>query len=421
MIQEFSVQNFLSFREKQTVSFVATPDKKLRDELTYETKPGGVRLLRLALVYGANASGKSNLLQAIQALWFMLFIPQDKEHKEVYIYEPFELNKGKPVSFEIIFWANGRKYQYELVYDKYTVLYEKMLYTSDKDVLSLMYERKQDKSVLFGSTVGIKSEQRKDLIKDTFPNHTLLSTLNKKNIDVPPVIKELYDWIKKNVHELGIYNDVLKIAEQADTNPSIKEFILELLKRADFDITDFNVVDFSLPENLINEIKDFDILTENAKDKLLRPRKQILFMHGEGHDSFQITFGLESAGTRAYFRLARLLYDLKHENCVLMEDELDDSLHFDLLIHYLKTYLQASCCSQLIFTTHNQLLLGEEWLIRRDMVYFVEKDRKTYSSILYRASDMGIHKNVSLMNAYKIGKLGAKPTLGSTFLTTGEV
>jgi uncharacterized protein len=103
-----------------------------------------------------------------------------------------------------------------------------------------------------------------------------------------------------------------------------------------------------------------------------------------------------------------------------MEDELEDSLHYDLLLHYLQTYLQNGSKSQLLFTTHNQLLLDENWMFRRDMVWFAEEDRTSAYTKLYRASDLGIHKNVSLLNAYRIGKLGAKPILGSTFLNTEE-
>ena len=418
MIQEFSVQNFLSFREKQTISFVATSDKTRKEELTFETKPRGTRLLRLAMIYGANASGKSNLLQAIQTLWFMMFTPCDKEHQNVQIYQPFELEKGAPTCFEITFWANKRRFQYKLIYNKYSILHEKMMYGSNSDVLSLMYERKKGEPIQFGTTIGIKAEQRKDLIRDTFDNHTLLSTLNKKNVDVPEIMRNLYDWIKNNVHELDIYNNAMKIAEQAEENPVIKNMILELLNKADFNIVDFNTIDILPSENVIEAITHNDELTESAKEKLLRPIKQVIFTHNTAKEKFQLNFKLESLGTRMYFRLARLLFDLKNKECVLMEDELENSLHYDLLLHYLQTYLQASCCSQLIFTTHNQLLLNEDWLIRRDMVWLVEKNHKSSSSTLYRASDMGIHKNVSLMNAYKIGKLGAKPFLGSTYLNS---
>ena len=416
MIHEFSVQNFLSIRDKQTISFVATSDKTLTEELIIEPKPG-VRLLRMAMIYGANASGKSNLLQAIQALWILLFSPQEKEHTKVAIYQPFELSKGEPTRFEITFWANNRRYHYILENDGYSILYEKMVYTSDKGVLSDMYERKKGESIMFGSTLGIKAKQRDELNRETLSNHTVLSTLNKKNIDAPQVMKELYEWIKGNVHELGVYNNGRKIAEQAENNPALKNLILELLNKADFNISDFRLVDVSIPEEIAEQIKNDDDLSDSAKERYLRPNKQLLFTHETEAGNFQIDFGLESAGTKAYFRLARLLFDIKDCGCILMEDELEDSLHYELLIHYLQTYLQTSGQSQLIFTTHNQQLLDEEWMIRRDMVWFTEKERKSASTVLIRASDLGIHKNVSLMNAYRIGKLGARPLLGSTLIS----
>lgn len=416
MIQEFSVKNFLSFRDTQTISFIASSDKTLADELTFETKPGGIKLLKLAMIYGANASGKSNLLQAIESLWYMLFTPREKEHEEVEIFQPFELTKNEPTNFKIIFWAKNRRYEYELIYNKYSIIYEKMDYTSDKGVLSNMYERKNGESIQFGGTLGIKSKQKDDFNKDTLQNHTVLSTLNKKNIDSPNVMKELYEWIKNNVYNLGIHNEGVKIAEQAESSPSMKKLILELLNKADFNISDFRTIDVPIPKEFVEEIKNDENFSDIAKERFLKPKKQVLFTHETENNNFQISFGLESTGTKVYFRLARLLFDLKNGGYVLMEDELEDSLHYDLLIHYLQTYIQTSCNSQLIFATHNQLLLDENWMIRRDMVWFVEKDRKTSSSTLYRASNMGIHKNVSLLNVYRIGKLGAKPILGSTLL-----
>lgn len=415
MIQEFSVENFLSIREKQTISFVATADNSLSEELIIEPKPG-IRLLRMSMIYGANASGKSNLLQAIQALWFLLFSPQEKEHKKVSIYQPFEMSKGEPTRYEVIFWANNRRYHYILEHDSYSILYEKMRYTSDKGILSDMYERRKGESILFGSTIGIKSKQRDELNRETLGNHTVLSTLNKKNINAPFFMKELYEWIKSNVHELGVHNNAREIAEEAENNPKLKTLIINLLNKADFNISDFRLIDVSIPDELAEEIKNDDDLSDSAKERYLRPNKNLLFTHGTEAGNFQIDFGLESAGTKAYFRLARLLYDIKDCGCVLMEDELEDSLHYELLIHFLQTYLQIQSKSQFIFTTHNLQLLDENWMIRRDMIWLTEKDKKTGATILSRASDMGIHKNVSLMNAYRIGKLGGRPILGSTLI-----
>lgn len=419
MIQEFSVQNFLSFREKQTISFLATADKTLINELTVEPKPG-VRLLRMALIYGANASGKSNLILSIQALWNLLFTPQQNEHTPIRDYQPFSLCKGEPTRIEATFWANGRRYCYELEYNEDQILYENMQYTTDSDKLSLMYERRKGEAIKFGGTLDIKAKERNKLMDYTLGNHTILSSFNKINIDIP-VMKELYEWIKGKVHELGIYNDGQEIATQAEKNPELKRLMLELLNKADFNISDFQLIEMTLSKEIADEIKKDEDLSISAKERLLKPNKQLIFTHQTPTDTFPISFGMESSGTRVYFRLARMLFDLKESGSICLEDEIEDSLHYDLLIHFLKTYLQTPCSSQFIFTTHNQMLLDEDWMIRRDMVWFTEKDRESCSTILYSAAEMGIHKNVSLLNAYKIGKLGAKPNLGSTLLNSDAI
>lgn len=416
MIQEFSVKNFLSFQDKQTISFVAASDKTLINELTCQPSPNGPKLLKMVLIYGANASGKSNLLQAIQALWSILFRPHLAEDEPINYYMPFALTKNKPTEFNIVFWVKERKYKYEIEYDNSSILYEHMQYTTDKGGLATMYKR-ENNIINFGGTTGITAKQKDDLRKETLKNHTVLSTLNKKNIDVPNIIRDLYDWIKDNVHELGVYNDGAAIAEQAQSNKSLKKLILTLMEKADINISDFNVIEVYPQKDIIEMVNNNDHLSYTAKEKYLKPRKQILFTHtNKDGEAFQLDFNLESTGTRIYFRLARMLFDLKKGGYVFMEDELDNNLHYDLLIHYLKTYLELSCNSQFIFATHNQDLLNEDWMIRRDMVWLVDKDRNTSKTFLKRVSDMGIHKNVSLKNAYSIGKLGAKPTLGATLL-----
>lgn len=415
MIQEFSVTNFLSFRDKQTISFVATSDKSNIEELTCQPKENAPRLLKMVLIYGANASGKSNLLQAIQALWQMLVTPRLAENDPIYIHAPFALSKSDPTEFNIVFWIKDRKFTYDITYNNIEILYEHMQYITDKGGFATMYKRENSK-IEFGGTTDITAKQKDDLIKETLKNHTVLSTLNKKNIEVPSVVRELYEWIRDNVHELGTYNEGTTIAEQAQSNKSLKNLILTLMRKADINISDFNLVESALSKELIEKINQED-LPAKLKDQLLKPRKQILFKHSTiDQEHFQLDFNMESTGTKVYFRLARMLYDLKKGGYVLMEDELDNNLHYDLLIHYLVTYLNLSNNSQFIFATHNQELLDEDWMIRRDMVWLAEKDRDRAQTSLRRASDMGIHKNASLKNAYSIGKLGAKPVLGSPLM-----
>lgn len=415
MIQEFSLKNFLSFNDKQTVSFLASSDKTLLDELTYEPKKG-VKLLKLLMIYGANASGKSNFLIAIQTLWMLLISPEEKENENIEFYKPFELNKNDSTEFEIIFWIGERKFKYKVEFNEEVIIYEKMDYLSDSGVMSDLYEREFGKEIKFGSTIDIKNKEKNEFNLNTLKNHTVLSTLNKKNIKAPKIIVDLYNWIKNNVHEINAYNSPFEIAEYASKNSKIKSFLLDILCRADFNIIDFKLIETKLNDKLREEIIKNDTLPDKLKEELLKPQKQVLFTHKNDENEFQIDFGMESAGTRIYFRLARLLIELGNDSTVVLEDELEDSLHYDLLLHFLETFLRMDKKSQLIFTTHNQMILDEDWILRRDMVCFVEKSRQKSTSEIYKASDLGLHKNLSLLNAYKIGRLGAKPTLGSTFL-----
>lgn len=164
----------------------------------------------MAMIYGANASGKSNLLHAIQTMWRLMFSPQREEHVEINYYLPFATCKGNSTQMETIFFANNRCYNYVLEYDDKEIKYEKMLYTTDNGVLSLMFERKKGEPVKFGGTLGLKIKEREMLLSETFDNHTLLSTFNKKKIDIP-LMNELYEWIKEKVHELNVYNDGMKL------------------------------------------------------------------------------------------------------------------------------------------------------------------------------------------------------------------
>ncbi len=415
MIQSFSVENFLSFNTMQTISFEpSVADKSNIEELSVEVK-AGVRVLKLGVLYGANASGKSNLLCAMSAMWSLMSYAQIAEHKTIAKYLPFKLNVQKPTYFKCLFWANERQYSYEIRFNSSRVLYEKLTYTSDSDVSSLMYERLEDGDIKFGGTLNIKAKVRSVIITNTLANHTILSIFNKINVDVP-LLRELYDWIENNVHLIDGYKSLEKIAEEAMNDGGLKDFILDVINRADFNIVDFNIINTTLPKRILESILKSGDIDESLKARITEGSKQLVFTHKVDASSFELESRYESDGTDVYFRLARVLYDLHKNTCVCLEDEIEGSLHYDLLVHYLKTFLENSNKSQLIVSTHEQSLLDESWMIRRDMVWLVDKGRKNAESVLKRASKMGLHKNLSLKNAYEIGKMGAKPILGSTLI-----
>ena len=283
-------------------------------------------------------------------------------------------------------------------------------------MLSKLYERNEKGEISFGSTVSAKVNERNQLKSNTLPNHTVLSTLNKISVDIP-LLNELYQWIKQNVHEESEHADIYEIAREAYDNPSLKKVIIGMLNKADINITDFELLQMEVPESVLAEMKAKGI-DEGLISKLLT-RKEILFTHSAGEKTFTIASSMESSGTLMYFRLARMLFDLKGHESICLKDEIEDCLHYDLLVHYLKMFLETESRSQLICTTHNQSLLSEDWMVRRDMVWITEKDHESACTQISRASSMGLHKNVSLENAYRIGKLGGKPRLGSTLIWEG--
>lgn len=416
MIQEFSVENFLSFRDKVTIDFLATGEQHLMEELTYEVRPGH-RILRMAMIYGANASGKTNLLKAIEAVWYLLYESRNTEDQSLSMYHPFRLDDGRPTSLEMIFWIGDTKYRYVAKFSEKEILYEKLEYTTESGRLSLLYEREKNQEIEFGSTLKMTVSQKNLFNLETLKNHSVVSTLNKKNIPAPAPLKNLYEWVKNIVHDREKYSQAIDIAEQAIKNPKLKDLILDLLLRADLHIRDFKIVEQGIPEKLKKKFSEGSLSSfEKVLEALARRQKSLYFTHQAGDETFDLGFELESRGTQVYFRFARILYYLHSGGHVVLEDEIGRSLHYELLLHFLELYLRNSNNSQLIFTTHNLLLLDESWMLRRDLLWFVEKDRKSGSSILYRASEKGIHKNLSLLNAYRTGKLGAKPLLGSTIL-----
>lgn len=421
MIQEFYVENFMSFGDRQYVSFEATSDKTYLDELTVEVKPG-IRLLKTAILYGANASGKSNLLFAIETLWSLLVSPRDIKSKSVFQYKPFALNIGKPTILGITFFIQDVKYIYEIKYDKTSILEEKMEYVRGGR-RALFYERNIENGILFGGTLGLTKKSEKLLIANTLDNHTVLSTYAKTNIDDKGSEYELlYKWIEEKVHEITEHDKLLDIAKEANDNEKLKNFIKESLCVSDFNIIDFNVVE-KLDERALelkNQIDSDNTIPQTIKDGFIKSLKEnIEIKHKTTQGDFELSIRDESAGTLQFFGISRKIFDLLQSDCIYLIDELEDSLHYDLVLHILLRFIRNSTHSQLIFTTHNILLLDEDF-IRRDMVKLVEKSRETAESHVYSASEFKLHKKLSLFNAYKIGKFGAKPELGSTLISINE-
>lgn len=365
------------------------------DEWMSSEVAAGVRISRIGIVFGANASGKSNMLKAMQNVFELLFIAGNNRNEQVHSNMPFALTPDDPTKMFVSFYADGIRYDYFITYVKSHIIEEKLLYYPNKSK-SLFYERHFvgddiQCNIKFGTSVGVRTKTLNILRENTLNNHSVLSTYSKVSLaDDADKIAALYNWIKTHVH--GVKNDAPDLAtllKNVAANDNKKRFFLEMLKKADFNISNFNV---SLDDN-------------------------VEFVNTSEGKNFVLPAYTQSAGTIKYLNDLSYLYDAITGDHIYMLDELGEDLHYDLLLYYIQVFLANTHHSQIFFTSQEMTLLSEEQFNEnRGTVWFVEKSAETAASEYTRADKLGLHKNHSLYNSYRIGRFGAKPTLGSPFI-----
>ena len=168
----------------------------------------------------------------------------------------------------------------------------------------------------------------------------------------------------------------------------------------------------------LRELIQKEDLSEKVKEELLKPTSDsIAFVNHSDNGNFEIPLKWQSKGTLKYIRILNVLYDMITSPHVYFLDELGEDLHNDLLFYYLNVFIFNSEKSQLIITSQETTLLSQDLINEnRGVVWFVEKNKQTASSEYSRGDSFGLHKNLSLYNSYRIGRLGAKPELGSIFI-----
>lgn len=398
MILSCSVENFLSFASRQELSFEASNDNTSEDSLIIKVKhpkTGGItRVLRMSSIYGANASGKTNLLYAIADVWAKLYQPCASKDEKI-LFRPFAMRRDENTKMEVSFFINGVKYDYSIEYNGDIIIYE-LLEFNPNGVSSQFYERKHNFStnlpeITFGKNVSLDSKTATVISTNTLANHSVLSTYNKISVDAP-AFETVVGYIRNSIITPQARMSINELLKATILQRERKDFLLKAVKEADFNIT-----------NIVNRP------TEKGDSK-------IEFEHDYDKGRFSMPIESESDGTLSFVGKMDLLFGAIKSNQLLLIDELDDSLHHDLLVYFLQTFLSNESEAQLLFTIHDQLILTEDFM-RRDMAWFTEKDKDTASTELFSADDFNLHKNASIFNAYKLGKLGARPQVGSPFLT----
>ena len=424
MILEFKIQNFLSFKNEVVFNFEATSDKTLEDYYIAEM-PDGTRILKLMMVYGANASGKSNLLNAFGFLnSFLHTIPDEKDADTQFIPFAFGENENKPGIFEVLFYVNGQKHKYQLQIGTNTVFEEKLFVypgTQPANIFSRSYDAKKKISVLeFGPKIKISGQATEAIQLKTLKNTSVLAAYSQVNVSIPE-LDVVSEWFDEQMHgPITPYIDLNQYSDQViRDDSSVKEHVLQFLKEADFNITDVFFKDRvqKVPEELLQVIETAPFPEEEIerikKEKVIH-LSETLFTHrilNEGREELHsLSEGRQSKGTLRYYGLSAPFYHAIKNDAFLLIDEIGSALHPLLVMHFLKEFLQKSNQAQLLFTTHNMSLLNEKEILRKDAIWFTEKGDDGATD-LYSMSDFNFRKELSFYNAYKIGKFGGIPEL----------
>ena len=420
MIREFWVENFLSIKTRQLVNFET---KNKEDEWASVDCGGDKRVNKMAVIYGANASGKSNLLFAIQNVFELLFLSNNKRTSKVHTRKPFALSQERPTKMFVSFYALGIRYDYEIEYTKEHIISEKMDWYPNNSK-ALFYERRfvsdgSQVELKFGPSLGISSKTKDVFLQNTLNNHSVLSTFEKTAFDSDAKqIADLYNWMALYMHEVNaIQSPIIRMMKKVENDEKMKRFFLQLLNKADFNILGFHT-ETVVEQVPASQLTMFNESVSAPEDAMAQVQKtKLYFEHGAGKDSFLMELNSESQGTKKIISNLFVLYKAITENHVFLLDEIDSELHNDLLLFYLNAFIMNSNGSQLIFTSQEMSLLHEDLLnTHRDFVFFTEKNREGAYSEYTRADSFGLHKNLSLYNSYKVGRLGALPQLGSPFL-----
>jgi AAA15 family ATPase/GTPase len=429
MIVNFSVQNFGSIKDKQTLSFEAEKSTHLEDHYIIAAT-GGLRLLKLALIYGANASGKTTILKALDFLRDLVLEPAEKKTDNLE-FSPFLFDSETPKQNSIIsidFIQNDVRYFYEVELNKNAISREELNFFNPNKANVFKRTTDQNKQfteITFGSKIKKDKTFEKTLESNTLWNNTVLGGFLKTNIELKE-LKEATDWFKSYLNPLIFTRTELEgyVTSRIDKTEIEKDLVVSILKKADFNISDILIheEEKDLPDGFLEFIEK-QLKTPDEKIKELKNKGKITsvnleFEHTVKNKKYSLPFEFESQGTRRYYGFAGLLSLLIKNSVAFPIDELEASLHPELYIHFLLSFLINSKKSQIIATTHNREILTNKDIFRNDAIWFTDKS-ETCATELYSLSDFDssvVRDTSNIFNAYKTGKLGGTPNLGDYYI-----
>lgn len=387
MLLQFSVINHRSIKENAIISMKAAADKTMKEILI--SPDGKKELLPVMAIYGANAAGKSNVLHALLLMREMVCGIYAKPLKGTELpYEPFAFVDGEtePTELEIIYYYEGIKYAYGFSFDRNKVISE-YLYHWPNGREALIFSR-ENRKYEFRESI----QEQLILARRTPDNRLYLTSSNEWNC---MQTEKAYLWFQQKLCGListGGSNettiDAIRESEQE------KQRILKEMMLADLGICDI-------------------ILSGSAEKPIVSTIHQLIDSEGN-QKQYTLLLGQESMGTQRFFSRIGLWMEAMKLGAVLVVDEIEASMH-PLLTRHLIKMIQDKAINQnhaqLIFTTHDTGLL-DLTLLRRDQIWFAEKDENTMQTDIYALTEFSPRKQENVAKGYLQGRYGAVPFIG---------
>ncbi|OBQ40201.1 MAG: hypothetical protein AN484_22590, partial [Aphanizomenon flos-aquae WA102] len=375
MLVEFSVENYRSIQEKQTLSMVAADNETMLDSNTFPVPNNDdLRLVTSAAIYGSNASGKSNLLKAIQVLKNLVIKSASRmQIGDKLPVEPFKLNSEtakKPSSFEVIFILDDIRYEYgvslnrERVFEEWLIAYRNEVQENwfSREYLpdNPKFEPNEGYKWSFGK--GLKGEKKR-IQRFVRSNSLFISHAAQNN---HPQLKEVFDFFQDEINMISLTEGQLRefdfTIKMCEENHNFREQIVNLLSEADIGISDIRFESEPMDDNIKLVVQnlfseEFEV-RKNANNLLEIDFMNVITIHkmNDSNSEIELEIEDESAGTKRLFYIAGYLLWVLEYGKVLIIDEIDRSLHPVLSKALIKMFNNPEINknnAQLIFTTHD--------------------------------------------------------------------
>ncbi len=428
MIQELKIKNFLSFRDEAVFSFEPTKEEPIN---RIATMKDGTKLLRFAVVFGANASGKSNFLDAFDFLRrFWTYVPSRNDVSTRVM--PFLLDKDTPSedsSFEMKFYVGEDRFWYRLSLNKERVSAESLsFYESNRPtrIFSRKYSDGKSQVNFNPAVVKLKAAEIDAVNLNCWKNMSMFASMAKVNVTIEKV-DEVTGWIRENFlpsinrrTELSSYAKEKMLKEDA-----FRQYLQTFIQVADLRIADIKVreVVHNLSEQQLKVISEAPFLDDEEKTEILSKKSfsdintgfLIRVKNSRGEEEYTLPENLQSSGTTRVIEMESAIYTAIKQEAFLAVDEIEASLHPDLLNYVLNEFLKVNDNhSQLLVTTHYDPLLDGldvNDLFGKDSVWFTDKTEDGNTELYPLTDFRELNKLSSIRKAYKNGQFGGVPEI----------